>query len=69
MRECLTDWKYLDEVEGTAIQNAPFSLIGYTEAVRNGGELYAMHLPGGGFVVFAAAGVSRLLGVPTAAMS
>ena len=40
-------------------------LIGHPEAVRNEGQLYVTRCPDGGYVVFAADGVSRLLDVPT----
>ena len=44
-------------------------LIGHPEAVRKEADVYAMRCPDGGYVVFAAEGVSRLLDVPTAAAS
>ena len=42
-------------------------LIGHPEAVRNEAELYLMRCPDGGYVVFAAESVSRMLDVPTQA--
>lgn len=42
-------------------------LIGHPEAVRSEGQLYVTRCPDGGYVVFAAEGVVRLLDVPTAA--
>jgi len=41
-------------------------LIGHPEAGRNEADIYAMRGPDGGYVVFAAEGVSRLLDLPTA---
>jgi hypothetical protein len=40
-------------------------LIGHPEAVRNEAGVYAMRCPDGGYVLFAAESVSRLLDVPT----
>jgi hypothetical protein len=42
------------------------SLVGHPEAVRNDAELYVLRCPDGGYVVFPAETVSRLLDVPTA---
>ena len=42
-------------------------LIGHPEAVRNEAGLYMMRCPDGGYVVFAAESVCRLLDVPTPA--
>ena len=42
-------------------------LISHPEAVRNEAELYMMRCPGGGYIVFAAESVGRLLDVPTPA--
>jgi len=39
-------------------------LIGHPDAVRNEAELYMMRCSDGGYVVFAAESVSRLLDVP-----
>ena len=41
-------------------------LIGHPEAVRKEAELYMMRCPDGGYVVFDAQSVCRLLDVPTA---
>jgi hypothetical protein len=41
-------------------------LIGHPEAIRNETDLYLMRSPDGGYVVFAAEGVCRLLDVPAA---
>ena len=41
-------------------------LVSHPEAVRNEGQLYMMRCPDGGYVVFAADSVARLLDVPTA---
>jgi hypothetical protein len=42
-------------------------LIGHSEAVRNEAEVYMMRCPDGGYVVFAAESVCRLLDMPTSA--
>jgi hypothetical protein len=42
-------------------------LIGHPEAVRNEGQLYVARCPDGGYVVFAAESVSRLVDVSTPA--
>ncbi len=42
-------------------------LIGHPEVVRNETHFYAMRCPDGGYVVFTAESVSRLLDLPTAA--
>ena len=41
-------------------------LIGHPEAVRNDANLHVMRCPDGGYVVFAAESVCRLLDLPTA---
>jgi hypothetical protein len=41
-------------------------LIGHPEAIRNEADLYLMRCPDGGYVVFAADSVCRLLDVPAA---
>jgi hypothetical protein len=41
-------------------------LIGHPETVRSDFHVYVMRCPDGGYVVFAAESVSRLLDLPTA---
>jgi hypothetical protein len=38
--------------------------IGHPEAIRHEGQLYMMRRPDGGFIVFSAESVSRLLDLP-----